>query len=81
MNYNKSNLVSFPEKSKNIPILKKKNILIQNDKNEYSQKENFFDPSKQSPPNEFIVKLQQRMNNYSLMTNTLGIKFDNLSKE
>lgn len=29
--------------------------------NEYSLKENFFDPSKSSPPNEFMKKLQQRM--------------------
>ena len=29
--------------------------------NEYSLKQNFFDPSKSSPPNEFMLKLQQRM--------------------
>lgn len=29
--------------------------------NEYSLKQNFFDPSKSSPPNEFMMKLQQRM--------------------
>ena len=33
--------------------------------NEYSLKENFFDPSKSSPPNEFMKKLQQRMNIYN----------------
>lgn len=33
--------------------------------NEYSLKENFFDPSKSSPPNEFMLKLQLRMNSYS----------------
>ena len=32
--------------------------------NEYSLKENFFDPSKSSPPNEFMKKLQQRMSIY-----------------
>ena len=33
--------------------------------NEYSLKENFFDPSKSSPPNEFMKKLQQRMSVYN----------------
>ena len=33
--------------------------------NEYSLKENFFDPSKSSPPNEFMKKLQQRMSIYN----------------
>lgn len=32
---------------------------------EYSLKENFFDPSKSSPPNEFMKKLQQRMSIYN----------------
>jgi hypothetical protein len=32
--------------------------------NEYSLKQNIFDPSKSSPPNEFIIKLQLRMNHY-----------------
>jgi hypothetical protein len=36
-----------------------------NEYNEYSLKENFFDPSKSSPPNEFLLKLQLRMNSYS----------------
>jgi hypothetical protein len=39
--------------------------------NEYSLKENFFDPSKSSPPNEFMKKLQQRMSVYnSLFSST-----------
>ena len=33
--------------------------------NQYSLKENFFDPSKSSPPNEFMKKLQQRMSIYN----------------
>ena len=32
--------------------------------NEYSLKQNFFDPSKSSPPNEFMIKLQLRMAHY-----------------
>lgn len=31
---------------------------------EYSLKQNFFDPSKCSPPNDFMMKLQLRMNLY-----------------
>jgi hypothetical protein len=33
-------------------------------KGEYSLKQNFFDPSKSSPPNEFMIKLRMRMNQY-----------------
>ena len=29
--------------------------------NEYSLKQNFFDPSKNSPPNEFMLKLKLRI--------------------
>lgn len=31
---------------------------------EYSLKQNFFDPTKSSPPNEFMLKLQMRLNKY-----------------
>ena len=34
-------------------------------KGEYSLKQNFFDPSKSSPPNEFMIKLHMRMSNYN----------------
>jgi hypothetical protein len=30
----------------------------------YSLNQNIFDPSKSSPPNEFMLKLKQRMNVY-----------------
>ena len=33
--------------------------------NEYSLKQNFFDPSKSSPPNEFMLKLKLRMSHYN----------------
>jgi hypothetical protein len=33
-------------------------------KGEYSLKQNFFDPTKSSPPNEFMLKLRMRMNKY-----------------
>ena len=34
-------------------------------KGEYSLKQNFFDPTKSSPPNNFMLKLQMRMNVYN----------------
>jgi hypothetical protein len=34
-------------------------------KGEYSLKQNFFDPSKSSPPNEFMIKLHMRMSVYN----------------
>ena len=54
------------ERSDPIPI--KKNLTtemkINSPKGEYSLKQNFFDPSKSSPPNEFMIKLHMRMNKY-----------------
>jgi hypothetical protein len=38
-------------------------------KGEYSLKQNFFDPSKSSPPNEFMIKLHMRMNRYHMDNN------------
>ena len=32
---------------------------------EYSLKRTFFDPSKSSPPNDFMLKLHMRMNMYN----------------
>jgi hypothetical protein len=55
------------ERSKIIPI--KENLSNQmkdlSPKGEYSLKQNFFDPSKSSPPNEFMIKLHMRMSNYN----------------
>lgn len=54
------------ERNEAIPI--KKNLTtsmkINSSKGEYSLKQNFFDPSKSSPPNEFMIKLYIRMNKY-----------------
>jgi hypothetical protein len=36
--------------------------------NEYSLKQNFFDPSKSSPPNNFMLKLKLRMSYYNSFT-------------
>ena len=54
------------ERSEPIPI--KQNLVtpvkINSPKGEYSLKQNFFDPTKSSPPNEFMIKLHTRMNKY-----------------
>jgi hypothetical protein len=39
-------------------------IKVNSPKGEYSLKQNFFDPSKSSPPNEFMIKLHMRINKY-----------------
>jgi hypothetical protein len=48
-----------------------------NNQGEYSLKQNFFDPSKSSPPNEFMIKLYMRMSRYT----PLHIKVDNRESE
>jgi hypothetical protein len=48
-------------------------------KGEYSLKQNFFDPSKSSPPNEFMIKLHMRMSMYN--TQYAVMKDDSLDKE
>ena len=54
------------ERSEPIPI--KKNLttsmMLNSPKGEYSLKQNFFDPTKSSPPNDFMIKLHMRMNKY-----------------
>jgi hypothetical protein len=41
-------------------------------KGEYSLKQNFFDPSKSSPPNEFMIKLQMRLSKFDIKENLIG---------
>ena len=52
-------------------------------KSEYSLKQNFFDPSKSSPPNDFMMKLHMRMNMYNNVSQMhyVDIKDDSLVKE
>jgi hypothetical protein len=66
------------ESSKNIPIPQKSPTKKKEDFSitEYSLKQNFFDPSKSSPPNDFILKLKLRMSNYESFNNV-----DNLINE
>jgi hypothetical protein len=69
------------ERRKNIPIPKKLSTLMEDFRNnsygEYSLKQNFFDPSKSSPPNEFMAKLYIRMSQFT----SLQIKNDNRDSE
>ena len=62
-----STLYYIHERSSIIPI--KQNLTTQmnvnSPKGEYSRKQNFFDPSKSSPPNEFMLKLHMRLSNYN----------------
>ena len=49
-------------------------------KSEYSLKQTFFDPSKSSPPNDFLIKLNKRMSIYN-KNFYADIKDDNRDKE
>jgi len=76
-----SNSRVIDERSKSIPIQKKLSTLIEELRNssqgEYSLKQNFFDPSKSSPPNDFMIKLYMRMSHFT----SLHIKDDNRDSE
>ena len=64
----KSNLRIINERSNVIPISKNLSTLMKefrNNPREYSLKQNFFDPSKSSPPNEFMIKLYMRINHHT----------------
>ena len=52
-------------------------------KGEYSLKQNFFDPSKSSPPNDFMLKLRKRMSIYNNIDdiNYIDINDDSRVKE
>ena len=66
----RSNIISIPTKI-STPM-----EMNSPSKGEYSLKQNFFDPSKSSPPNEFMIKLRMRMNRYQIDKND-----DNLDTE
>lgn len=38
------------------------------DDDQYSLKQNFFDPTKNSPPNEFLLKLRKRISRFETFT-------------
>ena len=54
------------ERSEPIPIKQNLTTFMKENspKGEYSLKQNFFDPSKSSPPNQFMIKLHMRVNKY-----------------
>ena len=67
--YERSQIIPIPQIS---PTNKETDLTF----NEYSLKENFFDPSKSSPPNDFLLKLELRMKHYNSF-----IKEDNFISE
>jgi hypothetical protein len=72
------------EKNTIIPIVKKIQQTKENIDNQYSLKNNLFDPSKSSPPNEFMLKLYNRVSIYEQYSLTLQFsqkKEDNLLKK
>lgn len=68
--HERSSYIPIPQIS---PTNKKEEISV----NEYSLTQNIFDPFKSSPPNEFMLKLQLRMNLY----NSFFINDDSLINE
>jgi len=69
------------ERSNIIPIKKNLSTTMEDSpKGEYSLKQTFFDPSKSSPPNDFLKKLHKRMSIYS-RNFYIDIKDDNRDKE
>ena len=61
--YSKSHIIY--ERSNNIKIQKKVSTINNlSPKGEYNLTQNLFDPSKSSPPNDFLLKLQARMSIY-----------------
>ena len=63
------------EKGIRIPI--KQNLFTSmkenSPKGEYSLKQNFFDPTKSSPPNEFMIKLQMRLSKFDIKENFIDL--------
>ena len=56
-------------------VIKSKSIPIpQTTTQEYGLKQNLFDPTKSSPPNEFMLKLRMRVSLYSSGDRTLSQK-------
>ena len=55
------------ERTKIVPIKQNLSTTMKDltSTSEYSLKQNFFDPSKSSPPNEFMIKLHMRMHMYN----------------
>jgi hypothetical protein len=61
-------------KNNSVPIKIKNNNFLE--KNQYGLKQNFFDPAKSSPPNDFMIKLYARMVQYESIYKN-DVIFDN----
>lgn len=55
-----------------------KPITIPRKNNDYSLNKNIFDPIGQSPPNEFLIKLQKRMSVYESLEKPQILKMKEL---
>ena len=81
-----SNTYLINERTKHIPIQKTLSTNMKdfsNIQSEYSLKQNCFDPTKCSPPNDFMLKLQNRMKSYNSADNLCNLQMNdsNLDKE
>ena len=78
--HSKQNIIH--ERTHIIPIHQNKSTHMKDTNviNEYSLKQNFFDPTKSSPPNDFMIKLYMRMAIYN-NESYLVTKDDNRNKE
>ena len=66
--HERSNIISIPKNLSTCGKVSSSNTIA------YDLKQNCFDPSKSSPPNEFMSKLRQRMSLYeSLGTNDFNL--------
>jgi len=76
----KSNIIH--ERINIIPIKQNLSTTIKelSPKGEYSLKQNFFDPTKSSPPNDFMLKLHMRMKIYNTKS-YIDKTDDNFDKE
>lgn len=75
----KSNIIN--KKSTIIPINKNLSTIVKINslKSEYSINQNLFDPSKSSPPNNFMSNLQKRIKKYNntFYVDSMIINLDN----
>ena len=69
------------ERSTSIPIKQNPTTAMKEEYNEYGLKNNFFDPSKSSPPNEFMLKLKNRMKTFHSPAHGFCKKDDNRDRE
>jgi hypothetical protein len=60
------NSPSINERKKNVTFVKSVSTSFLKATGEYSLKQSFFDPTKNSPPNEFMIKLYMRDDLYNI---------------